>query len=696
MTGFIDKQLGDYKIIETIGAGGMGQVFLAENIHHHKKYALKILPEDLSKDIGFRKRFLDEARVMSELDHPGIVRVHHMGEYNGRYYLVMDYVEGPEGKSCSLSEYMSRAKDHRLGEKTVLNYVIQLCSALSYAHGRGIIHRDIKPANVLLAQGGRVKLTDFGLAKAVGAEFIMSQIHTTMASFGNTPTIVQNPAHHNPVEDTIDIEQTVGSDRKKSRYSSGNEGILGTYDYMSPEQRELGAIVGKRSDIYSLGLMIYRMLTGKKPVSFSAPPSKVISGLSRIWDEVVLKCLQEKPEDRYSNTDEIPAVFIKYAKSIKEKALYEKILQTPSESLCRRYLQDYPDGEYGNEIEEILEGFKSVRPVRNRFLTVSLVVVAILICGLILWKVWPNGKSPDSSIQTNDSYSSITRTNDNNSDRSDEANLSPPSRGSIARRGVREPRIENTTSVSSGAQQSFLSVDMTPINMAISKTSWRPLDGVKFLADKEGLGRLFKPVAFKDGFENGYAANWDIRTSVTSGPHGIVEIVEGATHSGLYSGVTYQEMGQNEIGFEHSFDTLCKGEFSVWVCFPIQPKEGRSDRRSVEWPQVFFKVLDNSGKQFMITVGTEIPTRDTHMNYYSRSITDNRDIDSGPRWEYATDRTWHRLTIRVNSQGTYGLIDDFELKAKHPDLTKCQTVRFGIAWNGGGFAAWDDFEFRPE
>ena len=92
MVDYVGRQFGDYKIIEEIGAGGMGQVFLAENVHHHKKYALKVLPEESSKDANFRRRFFDEARVMSELDHPHIVRVHHMGEHEGIYYLVMDYI----------------------------------------------------------------------------------------------------------------------------------------------------------------------------------------------------------------------------------------------------------------------------------------------------------------------------------------------------------------------------------------------------------------------------------------------------------------------------------------------------------------------------------------------------------------------------------------------------------------------------
>jgi eukaryotic-like serine/threonine-protein kinase len=302
VTQHIDQTIGDYRILETIGSGGMGQVYLAENVHHKKRYAVKILPDQLGKDANFRKRFFDEARVMSELNHGGIVRVNHMGEYSGIYYLVMDYIEGPGGKSCSLHDKLNQSPHGCLNEEMALTCVSEICQALTYAHQMGIVHRDIKPANILLDKDGHFRITDFGLAKAIGAEFIVSQIHSTMASLSNQHTIASDTDRRED-QDTLDVHKTTGSDNKASRGSSSSTGILGTYDYMSPEQREPRSIVDQRSDIYALGVMIYRMLTGKRPVGLAKPPSRAIKDLSPAWDTVVGTCLEEDPSERYQNVE---------------------------------------------------------------------------------------------------------------------------------------------------------------------------------------------------------------------------------------------------------------------------------------------------------------------------------------------------------------------------------------------------------
>ncbi len=293
----IGQCIGDYRVLKSIGAGGMGQVYLAENVHHKKIYALKVMPDELAKRPDFRHRFFDEARVMSELDHPNIVRVHHIGEHEGIYYLVMDYVEGPAGESCSLHDMIKEKSHSRLDPDQAYRWLVQIAGALAYAHKRGVVHRDIKPANILLTRDGMVKLTDFGLARAVGSDFIMSQIHNSLRperTLNGRPTMVN----------TLNGQPTIDSGRGAS---AGSSGILGTYDYMSPEQHD-GLPADERSDIYSFGVMAYRLLTGRRPVGIANPPTKEVAGLNPRWDEIVAKCLRDKPEERYDSEELVQAL----------------------------------------------------------------------------------------------------------------------------------------------------------------------------------------------------------------------------------------------------------------------------------------------------------------------------------------------------------------------------------------------------
>jgi formylglycine-generating enzyme required for sulfatase activity/tRNA A-37 threonylcarbamoyl transferase component Bud32 len=296
MTG---RQLGDYRILEPIGSGGMGQVYLAEHVHLRKKYALKVLPAELARDKGFVARFHDEARVMAELRHPGIVLVHNMSVADGLYYLVMDHVAGPKGVPRNLHNVLAECPDGRLAETQACQWAIEIAEALAYAHERGVVHRDIKPANILIDAEGHVKLTDFGLAKAVGNEFILSQIHESMKTLSEGRTI----AVAGPQADDLDVAATVpqGRERKPSMSSSG---ILGTYDYMAPEQRgEFGGAIDARTDIYAFGVLLYRMLTGKRPAAFTRLPSMIVPGLCVQWDEIVVRCLENTPADRHPSAE---------------------------------------------------------------------------------------------------------------------------------------------------------------------------------------------------------------------------------------------------------------------------------------------------------------------------------------------------------------------------------------------------------
>jgi len=279
--------LGDYRIVELIGAGGMGAVYRAEHVMMaNKEYAVKVVAERLAHDSGFLARFVDEGRAMADLRHPHIVSVHNVGrdKPSGRYFMAMDLVHGPNGAPRDLHAELESRPDNRLPESAAIKWLTQIADALACAHDQGIVHRDIKPSNILLDERGDVCLTDFGLAKAIGNEALVSQIHQTM-------------------EQTLNSADTLQPHEQATRGS--NSSVLGTYDYMAPEQRacEQRACgkIDARTDIYAFGVLMYRVLTGKRPVGMAAPPSKAVPGISRKWDAVVARCLQDDPTARYAS-----------------------------------------------------------------------------------------------------------------------------------------------------------------------------------------------------------------------------------------------------------------------------------------------------------------------------------------------------------------------------------------------------------
>ena len=282
--------LGSYRIVRPLGAGGMGEVYLAEHVQLRKHYAIKVLPAELSADPQFLDRFRIEARVMADLEHTHIVRVHNFGDEQGRYYLVMDYVEGPDGNPRTLEDELAWGR--HLPEAAVRDIALQICDALAYAHafrGQGVIHRDLKPANILIAKSAttpdrlEIRVSDFGLAKILGTEYIRTVLERSTTLTGIHATAP-------PIEDQMT--------QRPSPQTSGTYSLLGTYDYMSPEQK-VGLGVDARSDIFSVGIILYRMLTGHKPEGAFDPPSK--KGVSRAWDRIVEKCLKREAKDRYGS-----------------------------------------------------------------------------------------------------------------------------------------------------------------------------------------------------------------------------------------------------------------------------------------------------------------------------------------------------------------------------------------------------------
>jgi eukaryotic-like serine/threonine-protein kinase len=272
--------LSHYRLINKLGSGGMGVVYKAEDTRLHRHVALKFLPEELSQDPAALARFRREAQAASSLNHRNICIVHDIGEQANRAFIVMEYLEG-----CTLKQEISgRAVQLEL----LIAVAIQICDGLEAAHGNGIVHRDIKPANIFIAPNGHVKILDFGIA----------QIQNTEAS-----------ASPNSAAPIVDSDQ----------YQLTATGLaVGTLEYMSPEQVR-GEHLDSRSDLFSLGTLLYEMAAGFPPfrgttgaeicetiLYQAAKPLKELDRkLPRELEQIVGKCLQKDRSARYRQVAEI-------------------------------------------------------------------------------------------------------------------------------------------------------------------------------------------------------------------------------------------------------------------------------------------------------------------------------------------------------------------------------------------------------
>jgi hypothetical protein len=241
------------EILSLLGAGGMGAVYKARQPALDRFVALKILPHKEQGPVNFSERFNREARALARLSHPHIVAVHEFGQAGGLNYFIMEYVDGANLRQLE--------KNGRLSPREAMQIIPQICDALQYAHDEGVVHRDIKPENVLVDRKGRVKIADFGLAKILGLEAEGARL-------------------------TVEGQ------------------VMGTPHYMAPEQVERPLAVDHRADIYSLGVVLYEMLTGDLPLGKFAPPSRKVAVDVRL-DEVVLRALENDPERRYQHASEV-------------------------------------------------------------------------------------------------------------------------------------------------------------------------------------------------------------------------------------------------------------------------------------------------------------------------------------------------------------------------------------------------------
>lgn len=255
--GYVGQTVSHYEIVSELGRGGMGVVYKATDTRLGRTVAVKFLPLHLSQDPDAKRRFLREARAASSLEHPSICTIYDIGEVDGRSFIVMEYIDGP-----NLSEKIGEGP-FKLDE--AVRICVQLLEGLATAHGSGIVHRDIKPANIMLTRTGEVKIMDFGVAKLLGVSSL-----------------------------------------------TGSGKTIGTTTYMSPEQAR-GERVDPRSDLFSVGVVLYEMITGQKPFKGAAPEAVVHSilnaepepltalrtGVPMRLEWIVTKCLAKDADSRY-------------------------------------------------------------------------------------------------------------------------------------------------------------------------------------------------------------------------------------------------------------------------------------------------------------------------------------------------------------------------------------------------------------
>lgn len=272
MEKYIGKKLdGRYEITELIGVGGMAEVYKGVDVIDNKPVAIKVLKKEFAENEEFLRRFRNESKAIAVLSHPNIVKIYDVGFSDKLQYIVMEYVDG-----ITLKEYIEDEKV--ISWKETVHFVIQILRALQHAHDKGIVHRDIKPQNIMMFDDGTIKVMDFGIAKFASEE-------------GKTAT-----------------DQAIGS-----------------VHYISPEQAS-GSVTDAKSDIYSVGAMMYEMLTGRKPFDSDNPvaiavmhmhdiperPRAINPNIADGLEEIVLKAMEKAPEDRYRSTGEMIADIEKF------------------------------------------------------------------------------------------------------------------------------------------------------------------------------------------------------------------------------------------------------------------------------------------------------------------------------------------------------------------------------------------------
>ena len=362
----IGMMIGDrYEILEKIGTGGMSDVYKAKCHKLNRFVAVKVLKQEFSENANFVSKFRIEAQAAAGLMHPNIVNVYDVGEENGIYYIVMELVEG-----ITLKKYIE--KKARLSYKEAVSIAIQVGMGIEVAHNNHIIHRDIKPQNIIISKDGKVKVTDFGIAKAATSNTITSH-------------------------------------------------VMGSVHYTSPEQAR-GGYSDEKSDIYSLGITMFEMLTGRVPFNGETTvaiaikhiqeelpsPKDFVPEIPGVVESIVLKCCQKSPDRRYQSAQELIADLKQSLMNPDEDFVVQNDVEVDGDTrmitesevaqIKRRtaYQEEYPEREefmrlrsdteamYENEEEPEAGDDYDYNPRMERVTTVLAVLAGIVICIILI------------------------------------------------------------------------------------------------------------------------------------------------------------------------------------------------------------------------------------------------------------------------------------------------------------------------
>ena len=350
------QTIGHYQIINRLGRGGMGEVYLASDLKLERKVALKLLPAEFTSHKERLRRFTQEAKAASSLNHPNIITIHEIGDANGLQFIATEFIDG--------KTLRQRLVHERLEFQTVIDIAIQIASALAAAHAAGVIHRDIKPENIMLRPDGYVKVLDFGLAK-----------------------LTENPLAPDVTDANSEIDTRVMDHTKPGA-------VLGTINYMSPEQAR-GHKIDGRSDVFSLGVVLYEMATGQRPFAAATSIDTLVSILKEEprpltsfgeeppaeFQRIVSKALRKDREERYQSAKDllIDLKSFRDHSSFEEKLARSQAPATKTRTAESRATADATGKTTGAESQT---GFRTAWKIA----VIATVVAAITLGGVLTWK----------------------------------------------------------------------------------------------------------------------------------------------------------------------------------------------------------------------------------------------------------------------------------------------------------------------